>query len=403
MANRRDELLERSGALPELRSRAERHPMALKAQGSRIYDVDNHGFVDYTAAGGAAIVGYANQFLLDAVRKVLATGVPEGLHGPQEVELAESLEQLLPWVGTWFFFRNQDEALALALRWVRRFTGKSQVLLLDGGSRWLFDDSGSVADEATSTVREVPGWQLDRVEAALTAGGSRIGALVVDPLMSRFGVVPPPDGTLARIAEVCRANGVILVYNEVVTGFRVARGGAAAWSGVTPDVAVYGGALGGGFPIGAVGFRSGLDAGGMTADGPLPVPHPVSLAAADAVLSILKNDTVYARLEERSDQLVKGVLALAERFSRPMVVNRVGSVFSMYMTREPVVDRASWQQADPAAYRRLVEALQREGVLLPPEPSAPAFVSSAHGAKDIEETLAACERVLLRLYQEDMP
>jgi glutamate-1-semialdehyde 2,1-aminomutase len=403
MGQRRDELLERARALPELLFRADRQPVALKAQGARIYDVDNLGYIDYTGAGGAAIVGYANQFILDAVRKVLGSGLPDGLHVPQEVELAESLQQFLPWASSLWLSRNQEEALRRALQWVRLRTGRDGILVLDGGARLPVDVVGTASERERAPVREVPGWDLARIEATLSAGASKIGALVVDPLMTRFGVIPPPEGVVRQIADLCRRLGVLVVLDERVSGFRVDRGGAAAWLDVVPDVAVYGGALGGGFPIGVVAFREPAEAVMDADNGPVPAPHPVSLAAADAVLSILKNNTIYGRLEERAEQLSSGVTALAARFQRPMVVNRVGSVFALFISRGPVSNATAVEAGDRVAYRRLADALQEEGVLLPHEPGGTAFVSSAHGAKDIEETLAVFERVLMRLHKEDLP
>lgn len=396
MGRRLDELLERATGLPVLRARADRFLVAQKAQGSRVYDVDNIGYLDYVGGGGSAIVGYANQFVLDAVKKVIVNGIPEGFHVPQEVDLAVSLSQVLPWVGGWWFCRNHDEAMGHVLGWASARTGRDHFLTLDGGPQLS-------AGGRDGVVRAVPGWDLDRIEATLTAGASKLAALVIDPLMTRFGVVPPPDGALAAIADVCRRTGVLLLFDERVAGFRVDRGGMPAWAGVIPDAAVYGGALGGGFSIGVVAFRDGLDRIEPQYEERMPTPHPVSLVAAEAVLSILKNDAVYERLEDRTDQLVAGIVALAERFSRPMTVNRVGSVFALYMGAEPVVDGASADRTDDTAYRRLVRALVDERVLLPQQPRTPAFVSNAHGAKDIDETLAACERVLLKLHQEDLP
>lgn len=396
MGRRLDELLERANGLPVLRARADRFLVAQKAQGSRVYDVDNIGYLDYVGGGGSAIVGFANQFVLDAVKKVIVNGIPEGFHVPQEVELAGSLGQVLPWVGGWWFCRNHDEALGHVLGWAAARTGRDRFLTLDGGPTLSTGGRDAV-------VRAVPGWDVDRIEATLVAGATKLAALVLDPLMTRFGVVPPPPGALATIAEACRRNGVLLILDERVSGFRVGRGGAPAWGDFMPDAAVYGGALGGGFPIGVAAFRDGLADIEPEHEDRMPTPHPVSLAAAEAVLSILKNDTVYERLEDRTEQLVDGIAALAERFSRPMTVNRAGSVFALYMGAEPVLDGAAARRTDDVAYRRLVRALVDERVLLPQEPRAPAFVSNAHGAKDVDETLAAFERVLLKLHQEDLP
>ncbi|PWB76623.1 MAG: hypothetical protein C3F15_04905 [Holophagae bacterium] len=396
-----DELLKRAQALPGLRAGFERSVVAAKAQGARVYDPDNVGYIDYQGGGGAAIVGFANQFVLDAVRKVLGNGVPDGFHVPQEVELAEALGKVLPWVGNWWLCRTQDEAVYQLLQWARDTTGKPGILMLDGGARVRI--AVGATDSGSFPIREVPGWQVERIERELATSAGRLAALVVDPLMSRAGVIPAPDGVLARIAAACRDHGVLLLFDERVSGFRVHRGGAQALSGVTPDAAVYGGALGGGFPIGVVGFRAGIDEPVQKGDGRMPTPHPVSLAAAEAVLSILKNDTVYERVEERAVQLVSGIEGLASRFQRPITVNRVGSVFALYMAAKPVTNCRAASRADATTYWRFAEGLRGEGVLLPRQPGGAAFLSSAHGAKDVEETLAACERVLLRLHQEDLP
>jgi glutamate-1-semialdehyde 2,1-aminomutase len=401
MGKRCDELLERAIGLPGLKAGVERSVVVLKAQGARVYDVDNVAYIDYLAGGGSNIVGYANQFVLDAVRKVLGTGVPDGFHVPQEVDLAESLRQVQPWVGSWWFCRNQDEAVWQLLHWAREHTGKSRFLMLDGGAR-LRVVPGRTTPRAIP-IKEVPGWRVDRITAILDKEAERTAAMVVDPLMTRMGVILPPEGALAAIAEACRRNGVLFVFDERVSGFRVDRGGATAWTGITPDAAVYGGALGNGFPIGVVAFREGIPEPIQKGAGRMPTPHPVSLAAAEAVLSILKNDTIHERLEERSAQLAQGVETLGERFARPITINRVGSVFALYMTPHEVVDRKAAEQADGTAYWRMAEALRGEGVLLPRQPGGAAFVSSAHGAKDVEDTVAACERVLTRLHQEDLP
>jgi glutamate-1-semialdehyde 2,1-aminomutase len=152
-----------------------------------------------------------------------------------------------------------------------------------------------------------------------------------------------------------------------------------------------------------VAFRDGLDDVEPDPAEPMPIPHPASLAAAEAVCSILKNDSVYDRLEERGEQLQTGLEALAERFSRPLRINRLGSAFALYMAEGPITDRAAAEASDGDSYGRLAEALLDEGVLLPQLPARTAFVSSAHGAKDVDETLAACEQVLLRFHQEDLP
>ena len=400
MGRRQDELIEKAVSVPVLRVGSDRVLVAQKAEGPRVFDVDNAGYIDYIGAGGATIVGHANQFVLDAVRKVLAGGVPEGFHVPQEVDLAERLGRFLPWVASWWFCRSQDDAFRHVLQWARQTTGKTRFLALDGGAPLRIGAPTELAIDPGNPIREVRGWDVPKILAALASGSTKLAALILDPLMGRFGVVPPPDGVLAEIAEACSDNGVLLVMDERVSGFRVHRGGACARAGIIPDVAVYGAALGAGFPIGVAAFRevqpplSGFD--------PMPTPHPVALSAADAILSILKNDAVYEHLEKRTDQLVRGLIELADRFEWPLTINRVGSVFALYLTDRPVVSQRGLKASDGDGYRRFATLLRSEGVLLPREPGRAAFVSSTHGAKDIEETLAACEKVLIHLHQDDV-
>jgi len=402
MGQRLDQLLERAAMLPELLRHVEGIPLVQKAEGSRVYDVDNRGYIDYTGCDGSAILGYANQFVLDAVRKTLANGISDGFHTSQEIELAGVLGQFLPWAQAFTFHRSGEEAMDAAIDAAVRVTGRERVLFLRGGSS---REAGGCPGRGRvrRSSRELDGWDGTRIEAAIVGGASKLAAVVVDPLLTACGVVPPPDGFLARLLSVCREQEVPLVLDERVTGFRLGREGAAGWAGIEPDLAVYGGALGGGFPIGVVAF--GGDPQQFPGSGGFPqaAVHPVSLAAAEAVLSVLKNDAVYERLEERRIQLTEGLLALAERFGRPTVINAVGSVFALYLSREPVDGAAAAVTADAAAYRRLASGLREEGILLPMEGLRPLFLSHAHSQKDVEETLAACERVLLRLHQEDLP
>ena len=402
MGQRLDQLLERAGGLPDLRDHARSVPLVQKAEGSRVYDVDNHGYIDYTGGGGAAMLGYANQFVLDAVRKTLATGVPDGFHTGQEIELAEALGRFVPWAGSFTFHRSDDEAMDAALAAAVALTGKERILFLRGAS--ARDGAGCVGrGRSPHGSRELEGWDEDRIEAAIVGGASKVAAVVVDPLLTACGVIPPPEGLLSRLAGVCAEHGVLVVLDERVTGFRLGRDGAAGWAGIEPDVAVYGGALGGGFPIGVVAFARGTEAPRPAWPGSRGSAHPVALAAAEAVLSVLKNDAVYERLAERTAQLTGGLLALAERFGRPMVINAAGSVFALYLSREAVTGATHAAAADAEAYRRLAAGLREEGILLPLEGLRPLFLSHAHSQKDVEETLAACERVLLRLHQEDLP
>lgn len=394
MGKRRDEILERAQHLPLFRELDPSVPLIHKAQGARLFDIDNVGYLDFTGGDGSAIVGHANQYISDAVKKALTNGIPGGFHAPTEVDLAESLEQFTPWVGAWYFFRDDEEAMREAVAWSRRATGRSHCVFLGRGRE---------ADLRTRECRVVPGWKVDQVEATIAAGGTKIAALIVDAVSSGRGVIPAPDGVLKRLRDLCRREGILFIVDDRATGFRVSRGGTSDWAGFVPDAAVFGGALGGGFPIGALGLADGGHSGEVPWRRSEKAPHPVAIRAAEAVLSILKNDAVFDRLEERCCQLVEGMQALVDRFSRPIQFNQAGSMFGVYASRDRIEHEEHADKADSEAYLRLVSALLEENVLFPSRPETPACLSSAHGAKDIEETLGAFERVLMRLHQEDLP
>lgn len=398
MGQKYDQLMDRAAALPVLRACGADSIVARKAQGPKVYDLDNIGYVDYLGGGGSSVLGFANQFVLDAVKKVLESGVPVGFHVPNEVDLAEKLAHFLPWVESWWFCRNPDEAMHEVLAWARRRSDRQVILSLSGGAPLDIGDDGS-----QNLVHEVASWEAGPIVKAIRDREAELAAVVVEPLMTRYGLIPLDVNAVSAAAETCREVGLPFIFDERVSGFRLARGGAVEWTGVTPDMAVYGSALGGGFPIGAVGFSASAPTIEPEDARFVASPHSVSLAAAEAVLSILKNDTTYDRLEERSVQLADGIRNLADRFQRAIVVNRVGSVFSLYLGVDEVANGNAVARADADAYRRLVGGLREEGVLLPPIHGGAGFVSAAHGAKDIEETLAAFERVLLRFFQEDQP
>ncbi len=402
MGRQHDELMKRAALLPALGAGSAGSLVARKAQGPKVYDLDNVGYVDYLGGGGSSIVGFANQFVLDAVKKMLDFGVPHGFHVAQEVELAEKLAQFIPWVGSWCLCRNPDEAMRTVLGWARRRSGRDGILAFAGGADLELGvaGQGAVGDPA---VHEIGSWRTERIVEVIEQHADSAAAFVLEPLMTRFGLIPLDPGEAATIGAACRDAGILLILDERVSGFRLGRGGAAAWAGLTPDAAVYGSALGGGFPIGVFGVNA--DHNDAEPFGPevAASPHPVSLAAAEAVLSILKNDTTYDRLEERSAQLADGIRNLADRFQRSIVVNRVGSVFALYFGVDRVASGTAARRADADGYRRLARGLRDEGVLLPPAHGGPGFVSSAHGAKDIEETLVAFEKVLMRFHQEDLP
>lgn len=416
MGLRTDELIAQARVhSPLLARRGEDGLLLAKAQGCRVFDADNMAYVDLLGGGGANLLGYGNQYLLDAVRKASSFGLASGFHATAEVELVDLLSEILPDYGPWVLTPAESEAWELALRWCRRDTGRQRVVVFDGnrrGSTEALQVSAAgplgisqplvagIPSEVARLVRVVPWGSVDAFHDVLSEVGVDTAAVVLDPIASLFGVLRPDPEFVREVQVGTRAAGARLVLDETITGFRLARGGATESFGLEPDVVVLGGALGGGVsPIGAVTWPLRLHA--MPGDElPAPAP-PISVLAATATLSVLRNESIHQRLEERGGQLQAGVEALADKFGRSLKCNRIGSVFALCFSRTGVTDGRSFARVDQELWGRFARGVRENGVLLPSRSPATSFLSHAHGVKDIEKVLTAMEQTLRRMQKED--
>ncbi len=416
MPSRADDLLAQArSVLPLEASRAETGLLLAKAQGCRVFDADNVSLVDFTNGGGSCLLGFGNQFVLDAVRKAASLGLAAGFANTLALELAESLEEFLPGYRPWVFTASETEAWELALRFCRRHTGRMRLVVFDGNRPGAVEalqvlPGGPVglslprlsglAPEAARLVRVVPWGNSEVLAHVLGEVGVDTAAVILDPVASQFGVIRPDPTFLHQVHELTRGVGALLVVDETLTGFRLERGGANQAFQLEADLLVLGRVLGGGVAtLGGVAFARHLEV--KLAEEVAPPPSPLALAAAVATLSVLRNDAGYQRLDERSSQLEAGVVALAEKFARPLRINRVGSIFSLSFARQGVKDAASAASCDQNTYRRFWEAAREAGTLLPARSPAPAFVSMAHGVKDVETALQAMEAALRKMQKED--
>ncbi len=412
MGQRADELLAQARrSAPLVGRRGEDTILLAKAQGCRVFDADNVAYIDLLGGSGSNLLGYANQYLLDAVRRASTMGLASGFHTAAELELVELLEEQNPGLTPWVITTSESEAWELALRWCRRDTGRHLLVVFDGNRRGAVEAFhvaaagplgvsqplvAGISPDVARSVRVVPWGDGEALAKVLAEVGADTAAVVLDPIAAQYGVVRPTPEFLRAVAESTRAAGARLVLDETLTGFRLARGGAGEAFGIAADVAVFGGALGGGVSrIGAVAWTPAAGAAlGDELPGP---PPPIAVLAATATLSVLRNESVHQRLEERGAQLQAGVEALAERFSRPLRCARVGSIFACAFSRQGVVDGNSFARVDADSWARFVRACREAGVLFPGRSPVPSFLSHAHGDKDVEQALAGVESALKRL------
>ena len=416
MGQRAEELLSQARKeVPLAGRRGEESLLLAKAQGCRVFDADNVALLDLVGGGGTSLLGYGNQYLLDAVRRASTMGLAAGFHVAAELELADLLAEHAPAFSPWAVTPSESEAWELALRWCRRDTGRRQIVVFDGNRRGAVESFhvttagpmgvsqpmvAGIPSELARLVRVVPWGDAEALSHVLDEVGVDTAAVVLDPIASQFGVIRPAPEFLRTVAGATRAAGARLVLDETLTGFRLARGGASEAFGLEPDVAVFGGALGGGVArIGAVAWARRLAA--TPADELPGPPPPIAILAAAATLSVLRNESVHQRLEERGADLEAGVLALAERFSRPLRCSRIGSIFACAFSRQGVTDGNSFARVDQEAWGRFARACRESGLLLPARSPVPAFLSHAHGDKDIEQALAAMETGLKKMQKED--
>jgi glutamate-1-semialdehyde 2,1-aminomutase len=389
-------------------------PVISFGSGSRVVDVDGNDYIDYVGAYGPLILGHAHP----AVAEVLAAGVTRGTaYGATtelEIELASAIVEAIPSIELLRFVNSGTEATMSALRLARAFTGRTKVVKFDGGyhghADGLLVQAGSA--QATLGLPDSPGVPASfaaetlsaryndaaGVEALFERFGNEIAAVIVEPVAGNMGVVPPSPGFLERLRELTFANGALLVFDEVITGFRLHFGGAQTLFGVEPDLTCLGKIIGGGLPVGAYGGRREI----MEMVAPLgPVyqagtlsGNPLAMAAGIVALKALREDAFYERLEIKGIYLEDGLRRAAADGEVPVRINRAGSMLTMFFTNEAVTDFESAKWSDTERYAAYFRSMLDRGVLLAPSQFEAMFVSAAHSDEDIAATIEAAAAAL---------
>ena len=392
-------------------------PFMARGQGSRVWDVDGNEFIDYLGSWGPLVLGHAPPAVVAAVQETAANGTSFGAPVEQEVELARLICAALPAVERVRLVSSGTEAGMSAIRLARAYTGRSKIikfagcyhghadgLLVKAGSGALTygvpTSAGVPAAYAAETL--VADYNdLASVESCFAAWPESIAGIIVEPVAGNMGVVPPMPGFLEGLRRLADDNGALLIFDEVITGFRVAYGGAQTRYGVRPDITCLGKIIGGGLPVGAYGGRREVmeqvaPLGPMYQAGTLS-GNPLAVTAGLTTLTELQRPGVYDRLESLSARLEEGLTQVFAQAEVPAALNRVGSMFTGFFTAGPVDTLAAVEQADTAAYGRWFHALLERGVYMAPAQFEAGFVSLAHTEGDIDRTVAVAAEALAAL------
>ncbi|MGB2754310.1 MAG: glutamate-1-semialdehyde 2,1-aminomutase [Phycisphaerae bacterium] len=378
-----------------------------RGAGARIWDLDGNAFLDYVMSWGPLILGHAHPKVVEAVRQAIESGFSFGAPTEREIELARRITEAMPAVEQVRFVNSGTEATMSAVRLARAATGRPGVLKFEGCYHGHVDallvqagsgattfgvpSSPGVPPEVTQHTLLAPYNDLEAVERVCGENRDRLAAILVEPVAGNMGVVPPADGFLRGLRDVADRTGVLLVFDEVMTGFRVARGGAAQRYGVRPDLVTLGKVIGGGLPVGAYGGRRDLMArvspvGPVYQAGTLS-GNPLAMAAGIATLDLLAEPNAYETLEAMSARLEKGLAEAVREARIPAQVQRVGSMLTLFFTADKVADYAGARVCDTEAFGRFFQGMLGRGVYLPPSQFEAWFVSLAHTDEDIRRTV----------------
>ncbi|MCJ7503295.1 MAG: glutamate-1-semialdehyde 2,1-aminomutase [Acidobacteriia bacterium] len=378
-------------------------------KGARITDVEGRSYLDYVLSWGPLILGHCHPQVMEALARVLETGTSFGASTPAEVELAEQIQAAFPSIERVRLVNSGTEATMAALRVARAATGREKILKFEGCYHGHADsllvkagsgvatlglpDSPGVPRALAELTITVPFNDSAALEEAFRVHDHQLAAVIVEPVAGNMGCVAPRAGFLARLRTLAAEQGTVLIFDEVLTGFRVAYGGAQQLYGIQPDLTTLGKIMGGGLPVGAYGGKAALmdlvaPAGPVYQAGTLS-GNPLAVAAGLKTLELLRAPGFYERLDALAESLVAGLRAEADRASVALTINRVGSMFTPFFTAEAVTDYASAKKADTAAFGRFFRALRERGIYFPPSQFEAAFISSAHSEDDIAETIRA--------------
>ena len=388
-----------------------------RAAGCLITDVDGNEFIDFVGSWGPMILGHAHPEVVEAIQRTAADGTSFGAPCPLEVELADMVCRSVPSLEKVRFVSSGTEATMSAVRLARGYTGRKVVVKFDGcyhghadtflvraGSGVItlgIPGSPGVPEDTVKNTLSIPYNDTVTLERTLRDESLDIACVIVEPVAGNMGVVPPDEDFLQTLRRITSELGIVLIFDEVITGFRLALGGAQERFGITPDLTCLGKIIGGGLPVGAYGGRAEI-MDRVAPDGPVYQAgtlsgNPLAMAAGLAMLKVVRRPGFYEELEEKSDWFAAEMTGILARVGVPTVLNRVGSMMTCFFTPDPVRDYESALRADTDRYGRYFRAMLDGGVWLAPSQFEAAFISAAHGRDHLEKALAVTESSFKKL------
>jgi len=388
-----------------------------RAQGSKIYDIDGNQYIDYVGSWGPLLLGHADPIVLSAISEVMKDGTSFGAPTELEIELANLVISAVKSVDQIRMVNSGTEATMTAIRLARGYTKRDKIIKIEGCYHGHVDyllvkagsglttfglpDSGGVPTEFAYHTLTVPFNDIDSVQQVIEAHPDQIACLILEPIAGNMGVIPPKDGYLEELRRVTTEYGIVLIFDEVMTGFRVAYGGAQELYGVDADLTCFGKIIGGGLPVGAYGGKKDImqcvsPIGEVYQAGTLS-GNPLAMAAGIATLKQLSQPEVYAQLEETSGVISDGIKHSAKNHSISSFHNRVGSMMICYFTSQEVIDYETAKTSDTSKFSKYFWGLLGQGVYVAPSQFEAGFVSLAHTAEDVESTIRAVDNVFSNL------
>jgi len=399
-------------------SKVGRHPRFIeRGEGAKIYDIDGNEYIDYVASWGPLVLGHAYPSVIEAIRSTAVNGTSFGAPTPRETELAETIVNAVPSIEQVRLVNSGTEATMSAIRVARGYTGRDKILKIDGCYHGHVDyllakagsgiatfglsDSGGVPEDFARNTLTVPFNNPDAVREAIEANPDEIACLILEPIMGNMGIIPPREGYLDQLREITEEHGIVLIFDEVITGFRVAYGGAQSYYNVTPDMTCLGKIIGGGLPVGAYGgkrdiMRCVAPEGDVYQAGTLS-GNPLAVTAGIATLKRLAEPGVYEHLENSAAALAEGLAESTQKHAIDAWHSRVGSMLMLYFTPESVTDADGARTADTERFQHYFWGLIERGVSVAPSQFEAGFVSLVHSEEDINNTVQAATQALANL------